>query len=113
MATAIDFTDVFLSNGTSIVYYKNNTIANFDRLGKFVSYVVPPRWFFGGCIPGQYYDGRPMQNCSEVNQTLIVFHRPLNFKNSLYENATAAIRDVVFTNLTFLRYFYNGSIAIY
>ena len=54
-----------------------------------------------------------MMNCSEVNQTLIVLNPPLTSKNSQYENATAAGKDVFFANLTFIRYFFNGSIGVY
>jgi hypothetical protein len=54
-----------------------------------------------------------MMNCTEVDLTVIVFNPPLGPKSSLYENATAAAKDVYFANLTFIRYFYNGSVAVY
>jgi hypothetical protein len=54
-----------------------------------------------------------MLNCTDINQTIIVFNPPLGPKNTLYENATAAARDVYFANLTFIRHFYNGSVGVY
>jgi hypothetical protein len=112
IACAINYTDVFLNNTPSRVVYTNKTVAIFSN-GVFRSYVVPPKWLFGACVPGQYIDGRPMLNCTDINQTIIVFNPPLGPRNSLYENATAPARDMYFANLTFIRYFYNGSIAEY
>jgi hypothetical protein len=51
IACAIKYTDVFLNNTPSRVVYTNNTVALFLN-GVFQSYVVPPKWFFGGCVPG-------------------------------------------------------------
>ena len=49
ISCSIKYTDVFLSNSTSRVYYTNNTVAIFNK-GLFVSYEIPPKWLFGGCI---------------------------------------------------------------
>lgn len=62
IACAIDYTDVFLKDGYKRVFYKNSSVAIFNDKAK-PSFEVQPKWFFGGCRPGQYVDGRPMENC--------------------------------------------------
>jgi hypothetical protein len=77
------------------VFYRNESIAIFTN-NIFVGFEKPPVFFFGGCRPDVFIDGRPMINCLTVNQTRIVFFPPLNFKNTIVENATAAIKDEMY-----------------
>ena len=57
IACAELYRDVFLEY--SRVFYTNNSVAIFVK-GQFTKFEVAPEWFFGGCRPGVYKDGRPM-----------------------------------------------------
>jgi hypothetical protein len=97
IACAVNYRDVYFVNNTARVFYRNESVAIF-RNGTFTFFERPPAWFFGGCMPGSFLDGRLMMNCTTVNQTITVFFTPLNYKNTIYENATAPARDEIYVN---------------
>ena len=107
-AVALNYKDIF-QNGWSRAFYFNGTIAILDPENKLVFYEKEPEWFFGGCRPGVFFDGRNLMNCSAVNGTLQVFFPPLTLRNTTYENATAPLKDEILEDGFFVRFYRNGT----
>ena len=57
-------------NGTQRAFFVNGTVAILNAQSALLYYEVAPEWFFGGCRPGVWYDGRKMLNCTNVNGTV-------------------------------------------
>ena len=108
IAIALKYKDIY-QNGTQRAFYFNGTIAILNAQNGLVRYEQPPEWLFGGCRPGEFYDGRNMMNCSDVNGTLQVFFPPQTLRNTAYENATAPIKDEIQKDGFFIRYYRNGT----